>query len=288
MSDMQTLAAELPWLWASLLSLGAATVVAIWGMLPRYDSKGDVLVGAQNKYFEHFVLWSLICSVILMAIAIGVRWDRLGHGPFVNLFELLMSQIWSLSLFYVVIYWWAPSLRGTSVVIFPTLWVLGSWVLILEPTASFYPATYYNDWKWAHVLLGKVFLGAALVGVGLAGVILLRRTRMRNLFGRMPRDEAIDRVMWRFMMLALIFDSLMLIAGAVWAQDAWGRYWQWDELETSSFLNWLYLGAIIHLRMTYRIPLQIGAWLVIGVFVFAFLTYFGAPYISPAAHKGVV
>jgi len=285
---MSALAAELPWLWASLLALGMATVAAIWGMFPRYDSQGEAIVDAQNKYFEHFVLLMLVLSVVLMSVAIGVRWDRLGHGPFVNLFELLMSQIWSLSLFYAVIYWWLPNLRGTSVIVFPALWVLGTWVLVLEPVASFYPATYYNDWKWAHVFFGKIFLAASLVGVGLAGVILLRRTRMLKLFGRMPNDDALDRVMWRFMMFALIFDSLMLIAGAVWAQDAWGRYWQWDELETSSFLNWLYLGAIIHLRMTYRIPLQVGAWLVIGVFVFAFLTYFGMPYISPAAHKGVV
>lgn len=283
-----TLAAELPWLWGSLFALALATGAAIWGMLPRYSYDGTLTEASSSARFESFVLWSLLLSIVLMTIAMGVRWDRIGHGPFVSLFELLMSQIWSLSIFYVVIYWRAPSLRGTSVIIFPALWVLGSWVLILDPTASFYPATYYNNWKWAHVLFGKVFLGAALFGLGLAGIILLRQTRAAKLFSKMPSSAVLDHIAWRFMMLALIFDSLMLIAGAVWAQDAWGRYWQWDELETSSFLNWLYLGAIIHLRMTYRIPLQVGAWLVIGVFVFAFLTYFGAPYFSPSAHKGVV
>ena len=34
---------------------------------------------------------------------------------------------------------------------------------------------------------------------------------------------------------------LMLITGAVWAQDAWGRYWAWDSLETSAFLTWIFL-----------------------------------------------
>ncbi len=286
---MQIVAAESPWLWAALTVLGLSTIAAIWGMVPRFNTQGESLVEQRGQRFERFVLWSLLLSIGLMTVAIGVRWDRLGHGPFVSLFELLMSQIWSLSLFYAVVYWRSPLLRGTSVIIFPALWVLGTWAVLLDPSQPVhYPATYYNDWKWAHVILGKIFLAAALVGVGLAGVILLRRTRLKRLFINMPSDEFLDRVAWRFMMLALIFDSLMLIAGAVWAQDAWGRYWQWDELETSSFLNWLYLGAIIHLRMTYRIPLHIGAWLVIGVFVFAFLTYFGAPYISPAAHKGVV
>ena len=90
------------------------------------------------------------------------------------------------------------------------------------------------------------------------------------------------------MLLALIFDSLMLIAGAVWAQDAWGRYWAWDGLETSSFLNWLFLGAAIHARLTYRIPIQVGAIAILGIFVFAFVTYFGTPFLSEAAHKGVI
>ncbi len=285
---MQEFSAEIPWLWASLLALAISSIAAVLSMLPRYDSAGQLLESAGQTKLEHIVLWSLLLSTVLMTVAIGVRWERIGHGPFVSLFELLMSQIWSLSLFYALLYWRLPQLRGTSVIIFSLLWVLGTWVLILDPVASFYPATYYNNWKWAHVLLGKVFLAAALIGVGIAGVMLLRRTRMNKFFVRMPDNHVLDRIVWRFMMLALIFDSLMLISGAVWAQDAWGRYWQWDELETSSFLNWLYLGAIIHLRMTYKIPLNISAWLVIGVFVFAFLTYFGAPYVSVSAHKGVV
>ncbi|HFQ91450.1 MAG TPA: hypothetical protein ENK29_01080, partial [Chromatiales bacterium] len=73
-----------------------------------------------------------------------------------------------------------------------------------------------------------------------------------------------------------------------WAQDAWGRYWAWDALETSSFLNWLMLGAAIHARLTYRIPVHVGAIAIIAIFVFAFFTYFGTPFYSEAAHKGVI
>lgn len=40
----------------------------------------------------------------------------------------------------------------------------------------------------------------------------------------MPEDAALDALAWRFMLAALVFESLMLIAGAIWAQDAWGRF----------------------------------------------------------------
>lgn len=282
------MAAELPWLWAALAAYAVATIAAVLTVAPRYSGAVKNVIAQSQRSREQVVLGFLALGVVLLTIMLAVRWQRLGHGPFVELFELLASQLWSLGIFYLLVYWRMPQLRGTAVIVFPAMWILGSWVLTLDPAGGFYPATYYNNWKWAHVGLGKIFLAACLVGVGLAGVILLRRTRLARLFTGMPSDEVLDRVAWRFMMVALIFDSLMLIAGAVWAQDAWGRYWDWDELETSSFINWLVLGASIHLRLTYRIPLAVGAWMIIGIFVFAFMTYFGMPYISPAAHKGVI
>jgi len=187
------------------------------------------------------------------------------------------------------VYWRVSVLRPIAVVVLPALWVLGLWVLMLEPEAIANPPTYFNNWKWAHVGFGKFFLAFSLVGTGLAGVILLRRSaRFMPYFSQMPDNDTIDHYAWRFMLLAFVFESLMLIAGAVWAQDAWGRYWAWDALETSAFLNWLALGGAIHARFTYRIPVQAGAIAIIAVFIFAFITYFGTPFYSEAAHKGVV
>ena len=154
---------------------------------------------------------------------------------------------------------------------------------------SVLPPTYHNDWLWAHVAFGKVFLSFCLIGSSLAGVLLLRRWSLfQGWFRIMPADTIVDALAWRFMLIAFAFHTLMLIAGAVWAQDAWGRYWAWDALETSAFLNWLLLGASLHARVSYKVPLRVGAVLIIVIFVFAFFTYFGAPFYSQAAHKGVI
>jgi ABC-type transport system involved in cytochrome c biogenesis permease subunit len=137
--------------------------------------------------------------------------------------------------------------------------------------------------------LGKIFLALLLAGVGLGGVMILRRTgRGQAWFRAMPPDTVVDKLAWRLMMLALVFDSLMLITGAVWAQDAWGRYWAWDALETSAFITWLCLAVGLHVRLTYQVPPWVSGAIIIGIFAMAFSTYFGAPYLSPAAHKGVV
>ena len=96
----------------------------------------------------------------------------------------------------------------------------------------------------------------------------------------------LDQMAWRFMGVALVFESLMLIAGAVWAQDAWGRYWDWDPLETAAFITWLALAAAIHVRLSYRTAPWVGALMIFGVFTLAFLTFFGVPFVSMAVHQG--
>ena len=277
---------ELPWLWAGLLAYAGATMMAFrsaWG--------GGVNVGAAalpNLNHERIILALLIAGVVLLALSLGVRWERFGHGPFVNLYELLISQLFSLGLVYVIVYWRAPSLRSSAVVVMPLIWILGTWVLLIEPADSRLPPTYTNNWLWAHVGFGKLFLSFCLVAAGLAGVILLRTLPvLKGAFTHMS-DAVLDHMAWRFMMLALVFDSLMLIAGAVWAQDAWGRYWAWDALETSSFLTWLSIGAGIHARVAFNIPIRIGALAILAIFGLAFVTYFGTPYYSEAAHKGVI
>lgn len=278
-------ATELPWLWSGLATYALATVLAFYGVRVVANHGTEALATKTN---ERLILWSIIAGVLLLAIALGVRWERLGHGPFVNLYELLTSQLFSLGLVYAIVYWRVPKLRSSAVVVMPLIWVLGTWVLFLEPEDSRFPPTYGNDWLWAHVGFGKVFLCFNLIAAGLAGVILLRiLPACRNWFSHMS-DEALDHLAWRFMMLALVFDSLMLIAGAVWAQDAWGRYWQWDALETSSFMTWLSIGAAIHARVSYNIPIRVGALVIMAIFGLAFMTYFGTPYYSEAAHKGVI
>ena len=278
-------ATEIPWLWAGLMAYFVATMVSIWGVTPRFA--GVPLV--KERKHEKAVLGMLMLGVLLLAVAIAYRWVRIGHGPWISLFELLMSQLWSLGLVFAILYWRLPGIRPSSVVVLPVMWILGSWVLMLEPTASHFPATYYNEWKWVHVGLGKIFLALMLAGTGLAGVMLLRQTaRGEKWFRQMPANRVVDRLAWRLMMLALVFDSLMLIAGAVWAQDAWGSYWQWDPLETSAFLTWLFLAIGLHLRLNYRVPFWLSGLMIIGIFVMAFVTYFGAPYVSPAAHKGMI
>jgi ABC-type transport system involved in cytochrome c biogenesis permease subunit len=262
-------------LWLALISYVLSGVVAIFGVVFK-------------RRPQHTVLLLLLLGLVLHALAIGLRWERLGHGPYITLFEILSSNIWSLTLAFTLAYIFIPLIRSTAAVIMPLLFVMMGWLLLTTPGEGHLPPTYDTIWLYVHIIMGKIFFGSVLVALGMSGVILLRSLVSAVSFSSLPNNSSLEELAYRFMMVGLIFDSLMLISGAIWAQDAWGRYWNWDPLETWAFLTWLILVAAIHIRITLKPSPVRAALLVLVVFVMGFLTFFGLPFISTAAHKGMV
>jgi ABC-type transport system involved in cytochrome c biogenesis permease subunit len=226
---------------------------------------------------------------VLHTASLAVRWTRVGHGPFITLYEILSSNIWSLTLILAIAYWRVRAVRPAAAVAMPVLFLLMAWLLVARPDAGHLPPTYNTLWLYVHVALGKVFLGAALVAVGISGVILLRGAGLQLAgFASLASNERLEELAFRFMILGFLFETLMLIAGAIWAQGAWGRYWAWDPLETWAFMTWLTLAFFIHWRATTRLSPRSSAIAVLVVFALAFLTFFGVPFVSTAPHKGAI
>lgn len=261
-------------LWLAVVSYVLAGVVAIFNVLLQKRAEKTVQV----------FIW---LGLGLHAWAIGLRWTRLDHGPYITMFEILSSNVFSLMLFFAIVYWRYKPIRPSASVVLPLLFIMMGWMMLSPYEAGHRPPSFDTIWLWIHIGFGKIFMGSVLVAVGMAGVVLLRRyTWAQQKFIRLPTSERLDDLAFRFMALGLVFDSLMLIAGAIWAQDAWGRYWAWDPLETWSFMTWLTLVLALHLRVTFKLSPVSGAWLILTVFVLAFITFFGIPFVSTSPHQG--
>jgi ABC-type transport system involved in cytochrome c biogenesis permease subunit len=242
-----------------------------------------------HRRLDSIVTISTSLAVIACLLSIVLRWQQTGNGPFLTLYEVLLSNLFSLGLIFTVIYIVVPRARPSSLLVLPLLSLLGWWTLDADATPVELPATYNTALLWIHVGVGKIFLGMNTVAVGLAGLIFVRQLK-RNIYltESLSDDEALDDLAWRFMAVAFVFHSLMLIAGAVWAQDAWGRFWAWDSLETWAFITWLVMALSLHARVTYRMPRWSGSLLIFSVFILAFLTFFGVPFTSVGPHKGIL
>jgi ABC-type transport system involved in cytochrome c biogenesis permease subunit len=270
------MALELGILWAAIVAYALGGVLGIGGVVLQ-------------KRPERTVLALIVAGWALHTAALLLRWERLGHGPFLTMFEILSSNIWSLVLVFAIAYWRIRAIRPAVAVVMPILFVMMGWLMLSSPGEGHFPQTFRTPWLYIHVGLGKVFLGAVLVAVGLAGVVLLRAAGIGlQRLARLPADDRLDDLAYRFMALGLIFETLMLVSGAIWAQDAWGRYWAWDPLETWAFLTWLILVFSLHLRYAVKVTPRAGALMIISVFVIAFLTFFGVPFITKVPHQGAV
>lgn len=266
---------ELQALWATLVLYALAGSLAIFGVVLRRKP-------------ERMVLTFLLIGLLLQTFSIALRWERVGHGPYINMYEILLSNIWSLILIYALAYWRLPAIRATAALVMPLMFVLMGWLLMSNPYDGSEPKTYHTIWMFIHIGFAKVFLGTVLVAVGISGVILLRQSRFHGgRFAKMPEDSRLDELSFRFMAIAIIFESLMLITGAIWAQDALGRYWNWDPLETWAFMTWIFVAFSLHLRLAYKTSPRTSALMIFGVFILAFLTFFGIPFISSRPHTGI-
>jgi len=261
-------------LWLAVVAYVIAGVLAIFGV---------VLHKKFNRSIQGF-MWA---GLMLHAVAITLRWIRLEHGPYLTMFEILSSNLFTFMLFFAVIYWRYPPIRGSAAVVIPLLFIMMAWMMFTPHDAGMIPASFDTIWLWVHIGFGKIFMASVLVAVGLGGVIVLRKYLWaEQRFSNLPSNERLDDLAFRFMALGLIFDSLMLIAGALWAHDAWGRYWGWDPLETWAFMTWLVLVITLHLRSTFKLTPERGAYLIFTVFILGFLTFYGIPFISDAPHQG--
>jgi cytochrome c-type biogenesis protein CcsB len=90
----------------------------------------------------------------------------------------------------------------------------------------------------------RVSLGPGTAAV--AEMTVARSGLMRSL----PAAKTLDRLAYRVVAFAFPIWTFAIIAGAIWAEQAWSRYWGWDPKETWSFITWLGYAAYLHARAT--------------------------------------
>lgn len=239
---------------------------------------------------ERAMLALLWLALALHAAALIARWLTLGHGPFTTLYEILSSNVWSLALCVALVAQALPAARPALALALLPVALLAVWMLAADASPGHLPPTYATALLYLHALTGKAFLGLLLAALGVAALPWLRGLRWftQGPLSALPADAALAELAARLAAAAFVFDSLMLVVGAAWAQDAWGRYWAWDPLETWAFITWVALAIVLHARSTWRLPPRALAPMLLAVFVLAFLTFFGVPFVSTSPHKGAI
>jgi cytochrome c-type biogenesis protein CcsB len=88
------------------------------------------------------------------------------------------------------------------------------------------------------------------IGPGAAAAVEFGDARVGGLMHWLPASAVLDRLAYRVIAFAFPVWTFAVIAGAIWAEQAWSRYWGWDPKETWSFITWLAYAAYLHARAT--------------------------------------
>ncbi|MDQ3180422.1 MAG: cytochrome c biogenesis protein CcsA [Acidobacteriota bacterium] len=140
----------------------------------------------------------------------------------------------------------------------------------------------------------KLFLSLNTNPVELAGLItalagtffvILFGFRTETLRERLPSLESLDGLMYKTASLAFAGLAMLLITGAIWANESWGRPWGFDSKETGALVAWLTYAAFLHTRISRGWSGRSSAYFAILGFLLVIFTYLGVSYLLPGLHS---
>ncbi len=138
---------------------------------------------------------------------------------------------------------------------------------------------------YATSLAASPFIFSALVGGIFANLLyLLLLWRREDLERLLPDADALDRITYKTICIAFPLLTLMIAAGAYWANRTWGSYWNWDPKETWAAITWLVYAGYLHMRITRGWRGRRAAYFAILGFAVVMFTFFGVTYLLPGLH----
>jgi cytochrome c-type biogenesis protein CcsB len=209
----------------------------------------------------------------------GLATDRLPWG---NMYEFATATVLVAVVAYVVLAVRVPGLRHIGLfVLAPVVLAMVLIGLFLYTEAGPLVAALRSSWLAIHVTTAILGFGIFFVS-GIASVLYLVRARAEarvaagdaaptGIVSRLPGSAALDRVAHRTAVFGFPIWTFAVIAGAIWAESAWGRFWGWDPKETWAFIAWVVYAAYLHARTTAGWRGRPAAWVnVAGLLVMIF------------------
>jgi cytochrome c-type biogenesis protein CcsB len=130
-----------------------------------------------------------------------------------------------------------------------------------------------------------VELSALITAFAAVFFVVLFSINTDRLRSMLPSAERLDDLLYKLGGVAFAGLALLLITGAVWANESWGRYWGWDAKETGAFIAWLTYAGFLHSRIAYGVRGRRSAYFAIVAFLFVVFTYLGVSYLLPGLHS---
>ena len=249
------------------LAFFAHAVEVAWSVkTPAKSVKKTKLDFSRTERVGRMATAFMVLGFLLLTAAVIFRGISAHRVPWGNMYEFSITGAFAFSgayLFALKKY----KLRWLGLpVSIAVLLTLGTAITLLyRPSAPLVPAL-KSTWLVIHVsaaiISGGVFLLANCVAAAYLILDRYEQKGVRPVWGqRLPSLEVLDNLSYRLVALVFPLWTFAVIAGAIWAESAWGRYWGWDPKETWAFITWVAYAAYLHARVTVGWRGRKAAWL---------------------------
>ena len=220
----------------------------------------------------------------------GVAGHRLPWG---NMYEYVLAATSVAAVAWIVVMVRRPALRHLGLYVALTQVVLlgVAGLLLYVPVGPLVPAL-DSYWLAIHVTAVAISSGVFLIGFVPAGLFLIKSAYDKGKiagfpFGdRLPAAEVLERLSFRLHAFAFpIWTFGALIAGPIWAESAWGRYWGWDPKEVWAFISWIVYAGYLHARATPSVKKTTATWIAVLGFLTMLMNLFGVNIFFTGLHS---
>jgi cytochrome c-type biogenesis protein CcsB len=260
----------------------ARVLVAAGGSVDPLPAEPEVDPVDRGRRWGLVAMGLTIAGLLAHAGVLVTRGLATGRLPWGNMYEFATATVLVAVVAYVVLALRVPALRHIGLfVLAPVVLALVLIGLFLYAEAGPLVAALRSSWLAIHVTTAILGFGIFFVS-GIASVLYLLRSRAEarvadgeepptGVVSRLPAAAALDRVAHRTAVFGFPIWTFAVIAGAIWAESAWGRFWGWDPKETWAFIAWVVYAAYLHARTTAGWRGRPAAWVnVAGLVVMIF------------------
>lgn len=237
----------------------------------------------------NFAVSSALAGLLFHSVSIALRWIETGHGPYISMFEVLSKYAWFSVVIFLIVQQKYEKIKIAGFIVMPASFLMMAIGSTFSRDTQLLSASLRSYWLVAHVGFASLGFGSILVAVGAAVLYILKEKHLNtgvpdSFYDRLPGLRTMDDLMYRFVAVGFFALTIMIAAGAIWANQTWGRYWGWDPTETWSLISWFTYAICLHLRMNAGWTGKRIAWLIIfSIFVLAF-SAFGVGYVYSGLH----
>ncbi len=216
-----------------------------------------------------------------------------GRAPWGNMYEYSLASAAAMTGVFL-----AVSVRRDVrwlglLVTMASLITLGVAVLLLYNDSPQLVPALKSYWLVIHVSAAIISGGAFTVGAAATVLYLVADRAERNpdarvagaIAARVPDSRTLDTLAYKVNAFVFPLWTFAVIAGAIWAEDAWGRYWGWDPKETWAFITWLVYAAYLHARATAGWKGRKAAVIALVGFACFLINFFGVNLFASGLHS---